>query len=73
MEQLEGSKFRVKKGLLCKLKKSLYGFKQEARQWYKNIDSFMETHGYGKTTSDHYVFVKKFYNNDFIFLLLLCW
>ena len=30
----------------------------------------MFDHGYARTTSDHYVFVKKFFNGEFIILLL---
>jgi len=30
----------------------------------------MKNHGYGKTIFDHFVFVKKFSNGDFIILLL---
>ena len=30
----------------------------------------MGEHGYNRTTSDHYVFVKKFFDEDFIILLL---
>ena len=52
------------------MKKSLYGLKLAPRQWYKKFDSYMGEHGYGKTTSNHCVFVKKFLNGNFILLLL---
>ncbi|RDX79965.1 hypothetical protein CR513_39546, partial [Mucuna pruriens] len=51
---------------VCKLKKSLYGLKQ----WYKKFESVMCEQGYKKTTSDHCVFVRKFFDDDFIILLL---
>ena len=70
MEQLEGFKVKGKEHLVCKLKKSLYGLKQAPRQWYTKFDSFMEGHGYSKTSSDHCVYVKKFSDGDFIILLL---
>lgn len=70
MEQPEGFEVKGKEHLVCKLKKSLYGLKQAPRQWYKKFDSFMEKHGYGKTTSDHCVFIKKFSDGDYIILLL---
>ena len=41
-----------------------------SQQWYKKFDFFMENHGFSKTMCDHYVFVKKFGDNDFIILLL---
>lgn len=52
------------------MKKSLYGLKQALRQLYKKLDYFIEINGYDKTIVDHYVFVKKFSNGDFIILLL---
>ncbi|KAK2975926.1 hypothetical protein RJ640_007404 [Escallonia rubra] len=39
-------------------------------QLYKKFESFMGEHGYGKTTSYHYVFVKGFLDGDLIILLL---
>ena len=70
MEQPEGFIDKEKKQMVCRLKKSLYGFKQAPRQWYKKFDSFMDSQGYNKTISDHCVFIKKFGKNDFIILLL---
>ncbi|RVW66917.1 Retrovirus-related Pol polyprotein from transposon TNT 1-94 [Vitis vinifera] len=70
MEQLEGFIIKGKEHLVCWLKKSLYGFKQALRQWYKKFDSFMIEHGYDRTTSDHCLFVKKFFDGEFIILLL---
>ena len=55
---------------MFKLKKSLYGLKQAPKQWYKNFDSFMMSHGYNRTSSDHCVFTRKFSDDDFIILLL---
>ena len=34
------------------------------------FDSFMMSHGYNRTTSDHCVFIRKFSDDDFIILLL---
>ena len=70
MQQPEGFEVKGKENLVCKLKKSLYGLKQALRQWYKKFDSFMMSHGYNRTSSDHCVFTKKFYDDDFIILLL---
>ena len=55
---------------MCKLKKSLYELKQARRQWYNKFDSFMMSHGYNRTTSYHYVFTRKFSNDDFVILLM---
>ena len=55
---------------MCKLKKSLYRLKQASRQWYKKFDYFMMSHGYNRTSFDHCVFTIKFFDDDFIILLL---
>ena len=68
MEQPEGFTIKGKKHLVCRLKKNLYGLKQTPRQWYKKFDSFMVEHGYDKTASDYCVFVKKFFDGEFIIL-----
>nr|CAN65851.1 hypothetical protein VITISV_019135 [Vitis vinifera] len=70
MEQPEGFTIKGKEDYVCKLKKSLYGLKQALRQWYKKFESVMGEQGYRKTTSDHYVFVQKFSDDDFVILLL---
>ena len=70
MQQPEGFEVKGKENLVCKLKKSLYGLKQAPRQWYKKFDSFMMSHGYCRTSSNHCVFTRKFSNDDFIILLL---
>ncbi|KAL4296424.1 hypothetical protein GQ457_12G004830 [Hibiscus cannabinus] len=70
MEQPEGFVAQGKEDYVCRLKKSLYGLKQAPRQWYKKFESVMGEQGYKKTTSDHCVFIKKFFGDDFIILLL---
>ena len=59
-----------KEDYVCKFKKSLYDLKQAPRQWYKKLESVMGEEGYRKTTFDHCVFIQKFFDNDFIILLL---
>lgn len=70
MEKHEGFKVKGKEELVCRSKKSMYGLKQALRQWYKKYDSFIDRNGYGKSTIDHCVFMKKFFDVDFIILLL---
>ncbi|GAU22987.1 hypothetical protein TSUD_98150 [Trifolium subterraneum] len=69
MKQPDGFQVKGKEDYVCRLRKSLYGLKQAPRQWYKKFESVMSEQGY-KTTSDHFVFVRKFSNDDFIILLL---
>ncbi|PKI73142.1 hypothetical protein CRG98_006484 [Punica granatum] len=72
IEQLDVKKafLHGKEHLVCRLRKSLYELKQAPRQWYKKFVSFMLSHGYTWTTSDHCVFVKQFSDGDLIILLL---
>lgn len=70
MDQLEGFEETRKENMVSKLKKSLYGLKQTPRQWYKKSDSFMTNHGYIRTNSDNFVYVKIFPSNKFIILFL---
>ena len=70
MQQPEGFEVKGKENLVCKLKKSLYGLKQAPRKWYKKFDSFMMSHGYNRTLSDHCVFTRKFSDDDFIILFM---
>ena len=70
MEQPEGFVVDGKENHVCKLRKSLYGLKQDLRQWYLKFESVIENQGYKKTSSDHCVFFQKFSDDDFIILLL---
>ena len=70
MQQPEEFEVKGKENIVCKVKKSLYRLKQAPRQWYKKYNSFMVSHGYNRTTSDHCVFTIKFSEYDFIILLI---
>ncbi|KAL9249654.1 Retrovirus-related Pol polyprotein from transposon TNT 1-94-like protein [Drosera capensis] len=70
MEQPDGFRVKGKEDFVCKLKKSLYVLKQAPRKWYKKFESVICGQGYRKTTSDHCVLVNKFFNGNFIILLL---
>ena len=42
-----------------KLKKSLYGLKQAARQWYERLSNFLLSQGYETGKTDKTLFIKK--------------
>ena len=69
MEQPEGFVQHQKGGLVCKLKKSLYGLKQSSRQWYKKFDSFMVSQGYTRSEYDLCLYFERL-NDIFIILVL---
>lgn len=56
--------------MVCKLKKSLYGFKQAPRQWYKMLGSFMTSHKYKRTAANYCVYIRRFPDDKFFLLLL---
>ncbi|GKE68958.1 retrovirus-related pol polyprotein from transposon TNT 1-94, partial [Tanacetum coccineum] len=60
---------RKEENLVCKLKKSLYGLKQEPRQWYLKFDSFMQRAGYKRYAMDHCCYLKKVGSSSIILLL----
>ena len=70
MAQPHGFAVKGKENLVCKLNKSLYGLKQEARQWYLKFDSFMHEHGYSRCHSDHCVYFKRLDDDSYIILCL---
>jgi hypothetical protein len=52
------------------LKKSLYGPKQDLRQWYLKFDRFMTEQGYSIFHYDHCVYFKRLENGSYIIFLL---
>ncbi|CEG39832.1 reverse partial [Plasmopara halstedii] len=54
---------------VCKLKRSLYGFKQSSRMWNKNVDDSMQLLEFNKWESDHCIYVKR-QVQDMIFVAL---
>ena len=47
----------VAKGLVCKLKRSLYGLKQSPRCWNSTLDEFLKQLGFVQSTSDPCIYV----------------
>jgi hypothetical protein len=70
MQKPQGYEVKGKEHLLCKLKKSLYGLKQDSRQWYLKFDRFMKEQAYSRCHSDHCVYFKRLENGSYIIFLL---
>ena len=54
---------------VCRLKKNLYGFKQEPRTWYGRIDSFLSSLGFTKSKADSNLYYKVEDGNPVMLLL----
>ncbi|KAL0384763.1 UNVERIFIED_CONTAM: Retrovirus-related Pol polyprotein from transposon RE1 [Sesamum radiatum] len=55
-------------GLVCRLKKSLYGLKQASRQWNVEFTTKLESYGFKQCPHDHCLFTLK---KDSLFLALI--
>eukprot|EP00253_Pinus_taeda_P023315 PITA_23315 len=58
MEQPIGF-IQTNSSLVCRLKKSLYGLKQDPQTWYAKMDSFLLESGFSRSHSDNIVYTKK--------------
>ena len=54
---------------VCKLLKSLYGFKQASREWNIKLTNSLVDAGYKQCSHDHFVFTKNC-GDDFVVLLI---
>ena len=58
VEQPLGFETHDRESHVCKLKKSLYGLKQEPRTWYVRIDRFLSSLGFTKSKVDSNLYYK---------------
>ena len=57
-----------KSELILKLNKSLYGCVQSPLLWYRNVDSFLQSEGFKRTSKDHCVYTK--YDNGALTIIV---
>ena len=69
MDQPEGFSVKGKEHMVCKLKKSIYGFKHASRQWYLKFNDTITSFGFQENTVDRCIYMKVS-GSKFIFLVL---
>ena len=60
MEQLSGFVAQGESGLVCKLRRSLYGLKQSPRAWFSRFSSVVQEFGMIRNAADHSIFLSSF-------------
>jgi hypothetical protein len=58
MKPLQGVLKQGQEGMVCKLKKALYGMKQLGQLWHKLLSKIMARLGFSRLKIDHSVFFK---------------
>jgi hypothetical protein len=69
VEKPQGFETHDSEKQVCRLNKALYGLKQELRAWYGQIDSFLMSLGFTKSTLHSNLYFKFLYGEPVIFLL----
>jgi hypothetical protein len=69
MEQPDGFQLSDNPDFVCKLKKSLYGFKKAPRAWYSRLDKYIQDKGFKRGTIDCKLYIKE-EDNDFLIVLV---
>ena len=69
VEQPLGFETHDRESHVCRLKKSLYGLKQEPRTWYGRIDSILSSLGFTKSKEDSNLYYKVEDGNPVMLLL----
>jgi hypothetical protein len=69
IEQPQGFEVEDRKNHVCRLKKDLYMLKQDLRDWYRKIDSFLTSLGFTKSKVDPNLYFKVM-NDEPVILLL---
>ena len=69
MAQPNGFVVEEKECMGCRQKKSIYGLKQDSKQWYLEFDETIRKFGFKENEEDNCIYAK-FKNENFIFLIL---
>ena len=57
-------------GLVCRLRRFLYGLKQSPRAWFGHFSSVVQEFGMTRNTSDHFVFYRHTSSGQCIYLIV---
>jgi hypothetical protein len=57
-----------KEGMVCRLRKSLYGLKQASRNWYSKLSQSLINYGFQESNADHSLFT---YTKEDKFMVVL--
>ena len=70
MEQPPGFVAQRESGLVCRLRRSLYGLKQSPRTWFSRFSSVVQEFGMLRSTADHSVFYHHNSSGQCIYLVV---
>ncbi|RVX05223.1 Retrovirus-related Pol polyprotein from transposon RE1 [Vitis vinifera] len=70
MEQPPGFVAQGESGLVCRLRRSLYGLKQSPRAWFSRFSSVVQEFGMFRSTADHSVFYHHNSSGQCIYLVV---
>ena len=70
MEQPLGFVAQGESGLVCRLRRTLYGLKQSPRAWFDRFSSMVQEFGMTRSTSDHFVFYHHTSSEQCIYLIV---
>ena len=70
MEQPPGFVAQGEFGLVCKLRRSLYGLKQSPRAWFRRFSSVVQEFGMLRSEADHSVFYHHNFSSQCIYLVV---
>ena len=70
MEQPPGFVAQGESGLVCRLRRSLYGLKQSPQAWFGSFSSVVQKFSMTRSTSDHFVFNHHTSSRQCIYLIV---